>query len=165
MIAADPESWAAIAELFEKAFVLTVSGDELIPIAMERDTSRSGAPRAIGLLFASMRPEITAEDAVMIHLADHRQDHRADRFLRAAAQEPSGLVLRGLAHSPPLSQPVYWLVYKTPMTLDINQFGEYQPVANAGSLLPDARPEQPILGRQLSEIDNQVNYAGGSMST
>jgi carbonic anhydrase len=70
----------------------------------------------------------------------------------------------GSLTTPPLSQPVYWLVYKTPITLDINQFGEYQVVANAGGFLPNNRPNQPVFGRPLNEIDNQVNYVGGSMS-
>jgi hypothetical protein len=66
--AADPELWATMAELFEKGFVRPVSGEELKRMAEESDAS-SGSLRAIGLLFASMRPEITAEDAAMIHLA------------------------------------------------------------------------------------------------
>jgi carbonic anhydrase len=70
----------------------------------------------------------------------------------------------GSLTTPPLSQPVYWLVYKSPITLDINQFGEYQQIANAGGFLPNARPNEPVLGRPLNEIDNQVDYVGGSMS-
>jgi carbonic anhydrase len=70
----------------------------------------------------------------------------------------------GSLTTPPLSQPVYWLVYKTPITLGIHQLAKYQAVASAGGFLPNNRPIQPVFGRQLNEIDNQVNYLGGTMS-
>jgi carbonic anhydrase len=70
----------------------------------------------------------------------------------------------GSLTTPPLSQPVYWLVYKTPITLDIHQLAKYKAIARAGGFLPNSRPVQPDFGRPLNEIDNQVDYRGGTMS-
>jgi hypothetical protein len=67
--AADPELWATMAELFERGFVSPVSANELKQLAEASDTSLSAVPRAIGLLFASMQPELAAEDAAIIHLS------------------------------------------------------------------------------------------------
>jgi hypothetical protein len=55
-------------------------------------------------------------------------------------------------------------VYKTPITLDINPLAEYKAVASAAGFLPNNRPIQPDFGRPLNEIDNQVDYLGGTMS-
>jgi hypothetical protein len=65
----DPELWGTMAELFERAFVGPVSAKELKQMAEACDTSLSAVPRVIGLLLASMQPELAAEDAAIIHLS------------------------------------------------------------------------------------------------
>jgi carbonic anhydrase len=84
-------------------------------------------------------------------------------FSELLPKDHQGWYYVGSLTTPPLSQPVYWLVYKTPITLDINQLAEYKAVASAGGFLGNNRPIQPDLGRRLNEIDNQVDYLGGTM--
>jgi carbonic anhydrase len=73
-----------------------------------------------------------------------------------------GWFYEGSLTTPPLSQPVNWLVYATPITLSRQQLAEYQFVATAGGFLPNARPVQPLTGRILNEIDNYVPFAAGT---
>jgi carbonic anhydrase len=75
-----------------------------------------------------------------------------------------GWFFQGSLTTPPLSQPVNWFVYSTPITLDSAQLGQYEMVAGASGFLPNNRPIQPTDGRILNEIDNQVNFAGGDVT-
>jgi hypothetical protein len=52
----------------------------------------------------------------------------------------------------------------TQFTLNLNLLSEYQQIASAGGFLPDARPNQPVFGRPLNRINDQVNYVGGTMA-
>jgi carbonic anhydrase len=70
----------------------------------------------------------------------------------------------GSLTTPPLSQTVNWLVLATPITLDFQQLMEYEAVADGSGFLPNARPVQPMDGRQLNEVDFNVNFQNTSMS-
>ncbi len=69
-----------------------------------------------------------------------------------------GWFYQGSLTTPPLSQPVDWFVYATPITLDRSQLNTYQSVALASGFYPNARPVQPIDGRTLNQIDAQINF-------
>ena len=69
-----------------------------------------------------------------------------------------GWFYRGSLTTPPLSQPVNWFVYSTPITLDRAQLAQYEAVAGGSGFLPNARPLQPTDGRTLNQIDADVNF-------
>ena len=69
-----------------------------------------------------------------------------------------GWFFQGSLTTPPLSQVVNWFVLSTPITIDAGQFAAYQKVANDDGFLPNARPVQPLDGRQLNEIDYNVDF-------
>jgi len=68
-----------------------------------------------------------------------------------------GYYYQGSLTTPPLSQVVNWLVFATPITLDAAQLAQSEAVANAAGFLPNARPRQPLDGRQLNEVDIDLN--------
>ena len=69
-----------------------------------------------------------------------------------------GWFYQGSLTTPPLSQPVNWFVYATPITLDRTQLVQYEHVAAGSGFLPNARPLQPTDGRVLNEVDANVNF-------
>lgn len=78
--------------------------------------------------------------------------------------DPTGWFYKGSLTTPPVSQPVNWLVFKTPITLDANQAAQYQAVAASGGFLPNARPSQFLDGRVLNELDYQLVFAGPGLA-
>ncbi len=66
--ASDPDLWSDIAELFEKGFVRPVPADELKGIA-DGLAATATTRWALALLFASMQPDIIAEDALAAQLS------------------------------------------------------------------------------------------------
>ena len=75
-----------------------------------------------------------------------------------------GWFYQGSLTTPPLSQPVNWFVFPTPITLDAHQLAEYRRIATAAGFLPNARPTQPLDGRRLNEIDYDVNFQNTSVA-
>jgi carbonic anhydrase len=75
-----------------------------------------------------------------------------------------GWFYQGSLTTPPLSQPLNWMVFATPITLDYGQLKEYETIAHDSGFLPNARPTQPTDGRQVNEIDYDVNIQGQSVS-
>ncbi len=76
----------------------------------------------------------------------------------------SGWFYVGSLTTPPVSQPVNWLVLATPITLDANQLAQYEAVASASGFLPNARPIQPLDGRMVDQFGNQVVFAGPGLA-
>ncbi len=74
-----------------------------------------------------------------------------------------GWFYRGSLTTPPLSQPVNWFVYKTPITLDAGQLAEYEAVASGSGFLPNARPIQALDGRVVNENNYDVNFQNTSV--
>ena len=68
-----------------------------------------------------------------------------------------GWFYQGSFTTPPLSQPVNWLVFSTPITLDAQQLAQYEQVADGSEFLPNARAIQPLDGRRLNEFNYDVN--------
>jgi carbonic anhydrase len=88
----------------------------------------------------------------------------AINFAGLLPQSKTGWYYQGSLTTPPLSQPVNWLVFSTPITLDFQQLKEYEDVAGGSGFLPNARPVQPTDGRQVNEIDYDVNFQGQSVA-
>jgi Ca-activated chloride channel family protein len=68
-----------------------------------------------------------------------------------------GWCFRGSLTTPPLSRPVNWFVFKTPITLDAKQLAEYEKVASGAGFLPNARPTKTPKSSQ-SEIELVFTY-------
>ncbi len=69
----------------------------------------------------------------------------------------------GSLTTPPLSQPVNFLVLSTPITLSYAQLKQYEAIARAGGFLPNARPVQPLDGRQVNQFNIDVNFQNRSV--
>ena len=90
-----------------------------------------------------------------------------------------GWSFRGSLTTPPLSLPVYWFVFQTPITLDAKQLAEYERVASGAGFLPNARstkppqPSRPELElvltygsekqKWIDEVTRQFNAAGRTL--
>lgn len=77
---------------------------------------------------------------------------------------PQGWYYQGSLTTPPLSQPINWLVFATPITLDYQQLQEYEAEAGGLGMLPNNRPVQPTDGRQTNEFNYDVNFQGQNVS-
>lgn len=124
--------------------------------------------------------------AVFLKLGAHNYNYALDPVLNAASaltaagsqttsttpidfagllpSKKQGWYFQGSLTTPPLSLPVNWLVFQTPITLDAKQLGEYEQVASGAGFLPNARPTQPLDGRLLNMINNDVNFQGMSLT-
>ncbi len=76
----------------------------------------------------------------------------------------TGWFYEGSLTTPALSQPVNWVVLSTPITLDSAQLKQYEAVASGSGFLPNARPVQPLDGRQVNEFNFDVNFQGQSVA-
>ena len=133
-------------------------------------TSASGA-EAVVAVFLKVGAHNNALDpifnAALAHLTKDNSSTTISSSINFAGLLPANLkgwYFEGSLTTPPLSQPVYWFVLKTPITLDAKQLTEYQTVATDGGFLPNARPVQPLDGRQFNEIDNDVTFQNNSVS-
>lgn len=133
------------------------------------NTSASGAKAVIAVLLKvgahnnALDPIL---NAALAHLETDNSSTTISSSINFAGLMPTNLkgwYFEGSLTTPLLSQPVYWFVLKTPITLDANQLAEYKTVATDGGFLPNARPVQPQDGRQFYEIDNDVNFQNNSV--
>ncbi len=60
--------------------------------------------------------------------------------------------------------PLNWFVFQKPITLDLNQFKTYVTFAKAEGFYPNARATQPLNGRLLNVLTNQVYFTGMSQN-
>jgi len=74
-----------------------------------------------------------------------------------------GWFYEGSLTTPALSQPVNWFVLSTPITLDSAQLKQYEAVASGAGFLPNARPVQPLDGRQVNQFNFDVNFQNQSV--
>ena len=86
------------------------------------------------------------------------------RFAGLLPSSMMGWFYQGSLTSPPLSQPINWFVFATPMTLSFPQLQQYEQVAKASGFLPNARPIQPLDGRQVNEFNYNVNFQSRSVA-
>ena len=60
--------------------------------------------------------------------------------------------------------PLNWFVFQQPITLALNQFKTYVTFAKAEGFYPNARATQPLNGRLLNMLNNQVYFNGVSQT-
>ncbi len=58
----------------------------------------------------------------------------------------------GSLTTPPLSTPVSWFVFSTPIELDQAELNEYEAYASSVGFLPNARPVQDLEGRTFNDL-------------
>jgi carbonic anhydrase len=75
-----------------------------------------------------------------------------------------GWFYQGSLTVPPLKQAINWLVLSTPITLSFTQLEQYEIVAKANGFPTNARPIQPLDGRQVNQCNFDVNFQGQSVS-
>ena len=75
-----------------------------------------------------------------------------------------GWFFQGSLTTPPLSQPINWFVFATPITLNSPQLNQYEQLAEESGFLPNARPIQPLDGRQVNEFNYDVNFQSQSVA-
>ena len=74
-----------------------------------------------------------------------------------------GWFFQGSLTTPPLSQPINFVVFSTPIPLSYSQLTQYEAVAKASGFLPNTRPTQPLDGRQVNEFNYDVNFQNQSV--
>ncbi len=75
-----------------------------------------------------------------------------------------GWFFQGSLTTPPFSRTINWFVFAMPITLDSAQLAQYEHVAEASGFLPNARPIQPLDGRQINEFTYNVNFQNQSVT-
>jgi carbonic anhydrase len=75
-----------------------------------------------------------------------------------------GWFFQGSLTTKPFSQPINWFVFATPITLDSAQLEQYEHIAEESGFLPNARPIQPLDGRQINEFTYNVNFQNQSVT-
>jgi carbonic anhydrase len=85
-------------------------------------------------------------------------------FSQLLPSSMQGWFYQGSLTTPPLSQPVNWFVFSTPITLDSAQLKQYEAVASGSGFLTNNRPIQPTDGRQLNENNFDVNFQNQSVA-
>jgi len=73
-----------------------------------------------------------------------------------------GWFYQGSLTSKPYSGPLNFFVFQQKITLSLSQFKTYVAFAEAIGKHPNARPTQPLSGRLLNLLNNQVVFAGVS---
>ena len=137
--------------------------------------------------FVNVNPETGAETVLAVFLQLGRHNDALQPILNAATaslgksgssttslgaidfagllpSSPMGWFYVGSLTTPPVSQPVNWLVFSTPITLDAAQLAQYEAVANSGGFLPNARPGQALDGRAVNQLDFQLVFGGQGLA-
>jgi carbonic anhydrase len=105
-------------------------------------------------------------DAASAHLTKSGASTTLAAPINFSGLLPSSLMgwfYEGSLTTPPLSQAVNWFVMATPITLDYGQLSQYEAVASGSGFLPNARPIQPLDGRQVNQNNFDVTFAGTSV--
>jgi carbonic anhydrase len=127
------------------------------------NTNAAGAQTVVAV-FLQLGPHNSALDPILsatTSLAKTNSTAKITTPINFAGLLPSNLegwFYQGSLTTPPLSQPVNWFVLSTPITLDFNQLKQYETAAGGDGFLPNNRPVQNTDGRQVNEIDYNVNF-------
>jgi carbonic anhydrase len=132
------------------------------------NTAASGAETVVAVFFklgahnSALDPILNAASGLTTPNAKTTNTTPID-FSGLLPTNTQGYFFEGSLTTPPLSQPVNWFVYATPITLDYAQLKQYETAAGAGGFLPNARPLQALDGRILNEIDANVSFTTQSV--
>ena len=134
------------------------------------NTSAAGGETVIAVFFqlgahnSALDPILNAASSSLTTPNSKKTISTPINFAGLLPTNTQGYFFEGSLTTPPLSQPVNWFVYATPITLDYAQLKQYETVAGGSGFLPNARPLQPIDGRVLNQIDNNVVFTGQSVA-
>ncbi len=112
----------------------------------------------------ALQPILDAATANLMKAGSSTKAVGAIDFSGLLPTNPMGWFYVGSLTTPPVSQPVNWVVFATPITLDANQAAQYQAVAASGGFLPNARPTQPADGRVVNELNHQIVFGGDGLA-
>ena len=116
----------------------------------------------VGNANAALQPLL---DTALAHLTTPNSKTTATSPVDFSALLPTdhtGYYYTGSLTTPPLSQPVNWFIFKTPITLSAAQLGEYESIASQGGFLPNARGVQPLDGRVVNQYNYDLNVTGST---
>jgi carbonic anhydrase len=85
-------------------------------------------------------------------------------FANLLPASTQGWYYQGTLTSGTYAGPLNWFVFQKPITLDLNQFRTYVTFAKAEGFYPNARATQPLNGRLLNMLNNQVYFNGVSQT-
>jgi carbonic anhydrase len=128
------------------------------------NTSASGAETVLGVFLQlgafnpSLQPILDAATTSLTKPNSTTTISTPINFSGLLPASLSGWFYEGSLTTPALSQPVNWVVFSTPITLDFAQLVQYEKVASGSSFLPNSRPVQPLDGRQVNEFNFDVNF-------
>jgi carbonic anhydrase len=134
------------------------------------NTSASGAETVVAVFLQlgaynpSLQPSLDAASANLTQPNSKTTITTPIDFAGLLPSSMKGWFYEGSLTTPALSQPVNWFVFSTPITLDFQQLREYENVASAAGFLPNARPVQPLDGRQVNEFNFDVNFQNQSVA-
>lgn len=134
------------------------------------NTSAAGAETVLavflqlGAFNPSLQPILDATSANLTTPGTKTTITTPINFAGLLPSSMEGWFYEGSLTTPALSQPVNWFVFSTPITLDFQQLKEYEKVASASGFLPNARPVQPLDGRQVNEFNFDVNFQNQSVA-
>ncbi|MDB5349995.1 MAG: carbonic anhydrase [Planctomycetota bacterium] len=132
--------------------------------------SASGAETVVAVFLqlgahnAALDPVLNAATANLTTPNSTTPGTTAINFAGLLPASTLGYFYQGSLTTPPLSQPVNWFVYSTPITLDHQQLQQYEKVAAGSGFLPNARPLQSLDGRLVNESDYDVNFQNQSVA-
>jgi carbonic anhydrase len=85
-------------------------------------------------------------------------------FAGLLPKNKQGWFYRGSLTTGQYAGPLNWFVFQQPITLGLKQFETYVNFAKAEGFYPNARATQPLNGRMLNVLANQVDFTGVSQN-
>jgi len=119
----------------------------------------------LGFYNAALQPILDAATASLTTPASPTTISTSVNIAGLLPSSMQGWFYAGSFTSPPLKQSVNWIVFSTPITLNYSQLQQYEAVAKTGGFLPNARPIQPLDGRQVHQFNYDVNFQNQSVGS
>ncbi len=118
----------------------------------------------LGAYNSALQPILNAATGSLTTSGSSTQISTPIDFAGLLPTSMQGWFYEGSLTTPTLAQPVNWFVLSTPITLDSAQLQQYESVASDSGFLPNARPVQPLDGRQVNQFNFDVNFQNQSVS-
>jgi carbonic anhydrase len=134
------------------------------------NASAAGAETVVAVFFQVgafnpvIQPILDAATASLAQPGSSTQLSNQVDFSGLLPSSLEGWFYEGSLTTPALSQPVNWFVLSTPITLSFAQLQQYEAVAKGAGFLPNARPTQPLDGRQVNQFNFDVNFQNQSVA-
>jgi len=112
---------------------------------------------ALDPILKAMKPAVTATSSPL-------PINGPINFAGLVPNSMQGWFYQGTLTTGAYAGPLNWFVFQKPITLDLNQFKTYVNFAKAEGIYPNARATQPLNGRLLNALTNQVYFNGVSQT-